>query len=200
MKPWRDPATRTNVLLRCAECRLPFVLWQHPLVCLLAATVPGHFPAQAADGVTSPDGLLHVRPFDYRRTLRIEVIDDLRFGRVTIAANRGGEIILDPQTGNWRMQGGVYDLGGHRGRAEFSVRGKPGTEFAISLPTTLDLAGNGPPMTVSDLASYPTKAGVVGPDGRATIYVGGTLRIRAKEAPGDYRGSLQVYLDDLERR
>lgn len=156
---------------------------------------PGLAATQIASESPNPNTLLRVRPADRSQRLRIEVVEDLRFGRFVAASNRSGEISIHPATGNWTFRGGVYDLGGSRGRASFVVRGKPKSAFSISLPRKLELNGAGSRVSITGLSSHPKKAGKLGPNGMATIHVGGTLKIKSKPDAGDYRGTIRLHLD-----
>ena len=166
---------------------------------LLTAAAAGSVRAGSAGEATGKEHFLHVAPLDprhgKRNGFRVELVEDLRFGKVAAGIGHGGKVVLDPATDRKTVRGGAYDLGGHHSRAEFMVRGKPNTRFAILLPDKIKLSGKGGEVVLRKLTSSPDHHGRIGPNGGTTVYVGATLKLRRDQPTGKFRGSFSVLLD-----
>ena len=160
---------------------------------------PGAGGAEPDGGAPAVEPVLSVEPLDEKaetkEPLEIEAVEDLRFGKVVAGGGQRGEVVLDPATGHRTMRGGVYDLGGYFGRGEFVVRGEPDTRFAILLPNSIEISGGGKPVVITNLTSSPDREGIIGPGGKATVYVGGTLELRRNSPTGKIHGSIDVLFD-----
>lgn len=69
-----------------------------------------------------------------------------------------------------------------------------GNVYAVTfLPTSLQLSGpGGATMTLGSFTSNPGPTGTLGAGGSQTLTVGGSLTVKANQAPGDYTGSFTV--------
>ena len=165
----------------------------------LLSAAAGSVWAGSAGEATRKKHFMHVAPLDPRHGkhngLRVEPVEDLRFGKVVAGIGHGGKVVLDPATGRKTAHGGAYDLGGHHSRAEFMVRGKPNSRFAILLPDKIRLSGKGGEVVLRKLTSSPDHYGRIGPSGGATVYVGATLKLSRDQPTGEFRGSFGVLLD-----
>lgn len=126
--------------------------------------------------------------------LRVEVETRLDMGRIAVGA-MGGEVAVDPVSGARRLSGDVVDLGGFALSGTVTVRGAPGAEVRVILPTSVDLeGGHGRTARVTGLATDLTAAPRLGPDGRLQFRFGGRLQIAGAD-DGDYRGRIPVTVE-----
>lgn len=133
------------------------------------------------------------------RPLTIEQVEELDFGRIAGDVALPGEVVIDPVSGQKTLSGGVVDLGGSHSRATFEISGEAGAEFVITLPGEREIKGQDTEapgrVVLTDFASSPSRSGVLGPDGRATVYVGATLKMKPGQPGGHYRGPLDIFVD-----
>ncbi len=155
----------------------------------LAALVVGTASLAAARAEESASRVL--------RPLSVEQLEELAFGRIAGDPSLPGEVVIEAETGRKSVRGAVVDLGGYHGRAEFEIRGEPNAQFIITLPPehAMTSKDGGTTARVIDFTSSPSKTGALGPDGRATVFVGATLRLRPGQPGGGYRGPLDLFAD-----
>ena len=125
-------------------------------------------------------------PGDLPLTIQPQV-QDLRFGRVAGNGTASSSVTIDSATGIKTVAGGAFDLGGADGPARLVVRGEPGHAFLIILPGPQIASGRSNPsnqVTVKDFESTPSGSGVIGPNGKTDVMVGGTLEM-APNQPAD---------------
>ncbi len=132
-------------------------------------------------------------------------VEELEFGSL-LAGTTAGTVVVDPASVRTRT-GGVTLSGGLVQPARFAGRGAFNQIVAVSAPTsfTLTRAGGGGTMTVDTLVIGSTPTAVLGPTpqtfriasptGIFNFPVGGTLRVAANQAPGDYSGTFTVTLN-----
>ncbi len=126
--------------------------------------------------------------------LRIDVETQLDMGRVAVGA-MGGEVEVDPISGVRRVRGDVVDLGGFALTGVVTVRGEPGAEVRVILPSSVDLeGGNGRTARVTGLVTDLSASPRLGPDGRLQFHFGGRLQIAGLD-DGDYRGRIPVTVE-----
>ncbi len=113
-----------------------------------------------------------------RLPLEVTTITELRFGRNTTDGVRPGQIVIEADTGRKKVLGGAIDLGGDSNRARHEINGEPNAGFVIILPKEVQLSASGGDAcgVLTNFTSSPAKVGRLGPDGKATVYVGATLR------------------------
>ncbi len=114
-------------------------------------------------------------------------VQDLRFGRVAGNGTASSRVTIDSATGTKTVSGGAFDLGGADGPARLIVRGEPGHAFLIILPGPQIATGRNNPsnqVIVKDFESTPSGSGVIGPNGKTDVTVGGTLEM-APNQPAD---------------
>jgi len=178
MREWRGAT--------CLSAVRPLGVVAVALTALIAAAAsPG--PASAAD--------------DTARTLRplnVEQVEELAFGRIMGDPILPGQVVIDAVTGNKKVSGGALDMGGEHSRAEFLIRGEPGHSFIITLPDEHKISGTGSGATsttlVTDFTSYPENVGVLGPDGRGTVYVGATFNLKPGLKGDKYQRPLDIFV------
>ena len=152
-------------------------------------------PAAAAQCLLcAPDKATSAAAREAEVPLRVEVETRLDMGRIAVGA-MGGEVAVDPVSGARRLSGDVVDLGGFALTGTVTVRGAPGAEVRVILPTSVDLeGGHGRTARVTGLATDLTAAPRLGPDGRLVFRFGGRLQIAGAD-DGDYRGRIPVTVE-----
>lgn len=116
----------------------------------------------------------------------------LQFGAI-VAGGRAGSITVRPD-GSVRCDG-LQCIGGAR-VGDFYVTGTKDFAVAVSVAPTVLRTSTGATMSASFTPSVTTL--VLRPGNRQNRFtVGGTLRLAAQQAPGDYRGEYLVVLDYL---
>lgn len=129
--------------------------------------------------------------FIIRMPLVLSALETLDFGEL-IAGTQGGTMRLDPNQ-RWDF-GGAQGLALFRGNprpASFNLQGPAGTQFNITLPNRLILAGPGAPLAVTGFTTDSPLTGIL-PPGGLRFRVGGTLEVAPHAAPGLYKGTFQV--------
>lgn len=143
---------------------------------------------------TAPGSSTRISSADRAATLQVEVETQLDFSRVATGA-MGGEVALDPVTGARRLQGDLVDLGGFALTGVVHVRGTPGAELRVTLPSVIHLVGdNGKEARVVGLATDLTAAPRLGPDGSLRFRFGGRLQVSSSD-DGDYRGRIPIVVE-----
>jgi hypothetical protein len=168
------------------------VKWRLFLVCVLTFATA---PATAAQCLLcAPDKLTSAAAREAAVPLRVEVETRLDMGRIAVGA-MGGEVAVDPVSGARRLSGDVVDLGGFALSGTVTVRGEPGAEVRVILPTSVDLAGgHGRTARVTGLITDLSAAPRLGPDGRLQFRFGGRLQLAGAD-DGDYRGRIPVTVE-----
>ncbi len=130
-----------------------------------------------------------------RQPLILEFVEDLRFGVIVKDRARFGEVVIDATTGRKWLRGGAYDFGGHHARAELRLIGEPDAPYVVLVPDSIPLGEHWRGAELSDLVVSPGRFGRLGPDGRATIFIGATLKVLPTMAPGDYTVTFHMTAD-----
>ncbi len=125
--------------------------------------------------------------------LQLVRVEDLHFGRI-VGGWAPGTVAIDAATGQKTVQGGAINLGGFHSRAEFDLAGRPNAGFVVLLPGSVDLVGGPGTVALTDLVASPN-GGALGPDGKATVLVGGILQIGSNQPGGDYSGAFDILVD-----
>ncbi len=144
--------------------------------------------AQAAEPNADGEG-------EPRVPLQIQYLEELSFGRVVSDFGGHGAVVVDPDSNRKLIRGGAIDLGGHHGRGVIRVMGEPSAQFVITLPAEVKLSGKRGSTVVTDLTASPTLIGQIGPDGTALVYIGATMRMRAGQPSGGYKGKFDIFVD-----
>lgn len=130
-----------------------------------------------------------------KRGLSVEFVEGLNFGRVLASNAVEGKVVINPATG-LKESHGAFDLGGEYSRGEIAIHGIPGKRFRVSLPQKVVLTARGAMATVlSDFSTYPSSTGILGPDGKAVIYLGATLTLKPNQQGSNSAGKINVYVD-----
>lgn len=127
--------------------------------------------------------------------LNIEITANLDFSRLALLNRAGGEVELDPQSGQRRISGGITDLGGLSLHGEGRLTGEPGRVVRVHLPERITLSA--PNGSTADLVKLDTDLPAqarLDHDGRLTFSFGGKLRVTGN-ASGQFRGRIAITAD-----
>ncbi|NJC04836.1 hypothetical protein GGQ97_000629 [Sphingomonas kaistensis] len=165
------------------------------LACLLAPASAAAEPApcRLCDGT---DGGLTANETASAVPMALEVQTSLDFDRVILTGPAGGTARLTPD-GSRATSGAVAALTGRAMTGEVVIRGEPGRQVRVDLPTRIDLFGfAGGALAItrisSDLPIIPRLDG----EGRLRVRFGGELFISG-DAEGEYRGDVPITVDYL---
>lgn len=180
------------------------------LVCWMAiAGLAVTYPAGAQTTDPAP-GASKLKP------IVIRTLQDLAFGRYVAGNTIGGQISIDPETGR-KTSLGAFSAGGDHSRGEYEITGEPNQRFVVTLPAPgFNLAGQqnqgpqlhrfsvyivsgaaqGNPRGAVDPGNGNRVTGTLGPDGKATLYLGGTL-VTAPGNRGEFNSSFDFFVDYL---
>ncbi len=166
-------------------------------VCLLSA---GALVAQTTGTVTANSSAEIVAPLVIADNSGMAGGTTLNFGRMTISPTQSGTSILSAANVRTVTNGVIAVEASTTSTASFSVNGKAGSTYAITLPAgpvAITRSGGPETMTVTAFTALPASAGVeqltgtlVG--GTDTFTVGGTLQVNANQAEGIYNGTFNV--------
>lgn len=141
--------------------------------------------------------LLALAPEVWAKPIKVMQRQDLDFGTVASSVSTGGTVVINASTGAKSVTGGVVDLGGAHGRAEFRVTGDKNTAYTITLPTSITInAATGPgTATIDTFVSDPSSPAVLPNNGQQTVFVGATLTVGANQPPETYSGSFDIIVE-----
>ncbi len=129
---------------------------------------------------------------DRSAPLSIEITTKLDFSRAALAASGGGQIELDPQSGNKRVNGGMVDLGGAALAGTAVVRGEPGRAVRIDMPSSAQMTSPaGGTVDITGLRTDIINGGRLDSTGRLEFSFGGTLTVRGHVA-GTFRARIPI--------
>ncbi len=127
---------------------------------------------------------------------------DLEFGTMIAPATGWARVTIHARNGSRNGNGNtVFVANNGFARGAFAVTGPANTDILITTPApTFELTGPGAPMTVDrlrisfdDSAQRSLPRSVTIPaTGAADMHVGGRLRFRAGQAPGQYSGTFLI--------
>jgi hypothetical protein len=115
----------------------------------------------------------------------------LNFGQIAPSAVAGTVTVAT--TGARTSTGGVTLANGTTPTASsFDVTGTASNTYAITLPTSVTMAGPGVLITVDSFVSNPAGTGTLSVGGTQTLLVGATLTTGVSQAAGAYAGTFNV--------
>jgi hypothetical protein len=129
-----------------------------------------------------------------RQPLRVRQVTPLQFGSFVAGAG-SGSLRIDPHSGSRSSTGGITGFGGGYGRAVFEITGEPGASFTVLLPREMSLVSHTQQpgvLAMRELVSDPEDKATLGPDGKASIAVGGVLQPAGRMTKGDYSGLFPI--------
>ncbi|MXP48337.1 DUF4402 domain-containing protein [Altererythrobacter luteolus] len=130
----------------------------------------------------------------------------LEFGGVAVSANQGGNVTIDPSSGNAAYNGSAKKMcltavPCAPGPAVYAVQGEKDRGYRVILPTTVMASaqrGPAPDLVVSQITSASENrpnndsAGLLNANGRDTLRIGGQLEIPAGTPPGSYAAEITL--------
>lgn len=166
------------------------------LLCGWMLVPPDSAAAQCRLCAASPDSASSARSSDKTETpLNIEITANLDFSRLALLNRAGGEVEIDPQSGQRRISGGLTDLGGLSLNGEGRLTGEPGRVVRVHLPERITLSA--PNGSTADLVKLDTDLPAqarLDRDGRLNFSFGGRLRVTGN-ASGQFRGRIAITAD-----
>ena len=183
-KFWRGGGVGITALLFAGLLGLP----QHALA---QNSSPKKFQIFTSDG-----SALTTAPSSSKK-LKFINRDNLRYGRLAITPSRGGTATINVATGAKSVTGGVIDLGGRSGRAEFTLLGEANTRYLILMPDELPIFsqfGSGE-LILTDLKILPSEDGWIDKNNKVQIYFAATLQLPQGTREGEYSGSVEIYVE-----
>jgi hypothetical protein len=124
--------------------------------------------------------------------LAIEITTKLDFSRAALPASGGGQIELDPQSGNKKVRGGVVDLGGAALAGTATVTGEPGRAVRIEMPARARMTSPaGGIVDITGLRTNLVGGARLDSRGRLEFSFGGTLIVRGHVA-GTFRARIPI--------
>ena len=129
---------------------------------------------------------------EHSSPLSIEITTKLDFSRAALPASGGGEIDLDPQSGNKRVNGGIVDLGGAALAGTATVTGEPGRAVRIEMPASAFMTSPaGGSVEITGLRTSLIGGSRLDSMGRLEFSFGGTLIIRG-QVSGTFRARIPI--------
>lgn len=142
--------------------------------------------------VGNESGLTGGAPTD--RPMALEVQTSLDFDRVILTGPAGGTARLRPDGGR-ETDGGLAPMSGRAMSGEVIIRGEPGRQVRVDLPTRIDLFGYaGGALAITRITSDLPVMPRLDAEGRLRVRFGGELFIRG-DAEGEYRGDVPITVD-----
>jgi len=129
---------------------------------------------------------------DHSVPLSIEITTKLDFSRAALPASGGGQIELDPQSGNKRVGGGMVDLGGAALAGTAIVTGEPGRAVRIDMPSSARMtSAAGGVVEIIGLRTSLMGASRLDSKGRLEFSFGGTVVVRGNVS-GTFRARIPI--------
>lgn len=124
--------------------------------------------------------------------LSIEITTKLDFSRAALAGQSGGQIEVDPLSGNRRVDGGIVDLGGSALAGTAVVRGQPGRVVRIDMPGNARMTSStGGVVEITGLRTSLAGNPRLDQGGRLEFSFGGRLIVRGNAA-GTFRARIPI--------
>ena len=133
----------------------------------------------------------------HKKPLRVNAKGDLRFGKVASSINSPGTVIIDAASGAKTVTGGVFDFGGNSRRAKFKIKGEKNARIYVTLPASITIKdhSSGYLATVDTFKMNKTNPVKLNRKGKATIFVGATLRVGVNQKDKKYRGLFDIMVE-----
>jgi len=128
-------------------------------------------------------------------TLNLISLSGMRFGEIS-ASKAPGTIVLEPGGARTSTQGATLNSAVRGGPASFEVIGDISATYIVTLPVSVTLRSpNGESMEVNQFTSLPSETGQLDNGGRQTLFVGGTLNVKANQLFGNYSGIMAITVE-----
>ncbi len=122
----------------------------------------------------------------------IDRLRDFLFGSVAGDADLAGTASVPSGANTKSVTGGAFDFGGTVRRGRFRLNGPGGSSYTCTLPGSITLTSGGNTIVVDSFVTNNPLIGNLSGNGRKTIRVGGTLRVAAGQAAGNYTATLTI--------
>lgn len=130
------------------------------------------------------------------KPMALEVQTSLDFDRVVLTGPAGGTAKLTPDGGR-QTSGSLAAMTGRAMTGEVVIRGEPGRQIRVDLPTRIDLYGfAGGTLAITHIASDLPVLPRLDGEGRLRVRFGGELFVSG-DAEGEYRGDVPITVDYL---
>lgn len=129
------------------------------------------------------------------RPLSIEIESGLQFGRMALRGREDGGALIDPQTGESRLDSNMIDLGGatYQGRAR--VTGEPLRPVRIELPASVVLRStDGAEAHLSEFVTDLPPVTMLDANGVLVFSFGARVTSQGARG-GDFRGRIRIRVD-----
>lgn len=124
--------------------------------------------------------------------LSIEITTKLDFSRAALPASGGGEIEIDPQSGQKKLGGGIVDLGGGALAGTAKLSGAPGRAVRIDMPASARMtSSSGGVVEIVGLRTSLTTASRLDSTGKLEFSFGGRLIVRGNVS-GTFRARIPI--------
>ncbi len=107
-------------------------------------------------------------------------------------ADLAGTAIIPSNADTKSVTGGAFDFGGTVVRGRFRLNGPNNSSYTCILPSSITLTSGGNTIVVDSFVTNNPLIGNLSNRGRKTIRVGGTLRVAAGQAAGNYTATLTI--------
>lgn len=125
--------------------------------------------------------------------IAISNTEALAFG--TFGSGAGGTVVMS-SAGARSSTGAVILSSSDAGAAaSFTVTGAAGAAYTITLPANATITSGADSMMVDTFISSPDETGMLDSAGEQTISVGATLTVLNGQAPENYMGNFNVYVE-----
>lgn len=145
-------------------------------VLLFAATLPPHeaFSKKGGGGNITPVSISQRR--------------DMQFGNFASSVTGSGTVVLSPHADTATASAALTSFGGTIRRAQFRITGQANWPVFVYLPSSITIRDrrSGRTMVVDTFTMNVQNPVVLDNRGRATIYIGATLRVGTGQTAGDY--------------
>lgn len=158
--------------------------------CLGALTLAG--PASAQDSASTTGSAQIIQP------ITLTKVSDLQFGAIVKPSLGSNTISIDETTGARSISNGgnAALVAGGSSRAVYTVKGKGGQVFSITVPKRFDMVQDGGSetlkVTLEATATEGVLSGSAGSTGSASFGVGGSFIVHKTTPAGSYSGSFDV--------
>lgn len=166
------------------------------LIALLLAAPPVAAEPPACRLCTGGEGSLTGTAPAEAKPMVLEVRTSLDFDRVVVTGSTGGTARLTPEGGRG-TSGALSGMTSRAMNGEILIRGEPGRQVRVELPTRIDLFGHsGGDLTITSITSDLPILPRLDEEGRLRVRFGGELFIHG-DSEGEYRGDVPITVEYL---
>lgn len=127
--------------------------------------------------------------------LRIEIESGLQFSRLALRGKADGEAVIDPVTGEKRVDAGMIDLGGLSYQGRVRITGEPLRPVRIELPPRVLLRSpDGGEAELTEFVTDLPPVAMLDEHGLLSFNFGARIASRGARA-GNFRGRINIRVD-----